>query len=231
MAKRKPTPSDRRARLAAAKAAQARQERRRRTLAVAVVLVVLVALAGGLTALALTDHHGTRSAASATSAPPARSTTPPWSTPPIVVVPALVRAAGLPLLQMEADDVHYHAHLDVIVDGKPVTVPANVGIGATSVSPLHTHDPTGILHVEAPKADRFTLGQFFTEWNVRLTATCIGNLCADNGHQMAFFADGKPHTGDPRQIALAAHEEIAVVYGPAGHLPTPPSSYTFPSGL
>jgi hypothetical protein len=205
MAKRKPTPSDRRARLAAAKAAQAHQERRRRTLAVAVVLVVLVALAGGLTAVALTDHHGTRSAASATSAPPARSTAPPWSTPPIVVVPALVRAAGLPLLQMEADDVHYHAHLDVIVDGKPVTVPVNVGIGATSLSPLHTHDPTGILHVEAPKADRFTLGQFFT--------------------------DGQPYTGDPRQLALTAHEEIAVVYGPAGHLPTPPSSYSFPSGV
>src|SRR5205085_2307354 len=36
------------------------------------------------------------------------------------------------------------------------------------ISPLHTHDPDGILHTESARAHPNRLGQFFTEWAVRL---------------------------------------------------------------
>ena len=39
------------------------------------------------------------------------------------------------------------------------------------ISPLHTHAVTGILHTESSTAKYNTLGQLFTEWNVKLTRT------------------------------------------------------------
>ena len=60
-----------------------------------------------------------------------------------------------------------------------MAVPAGPGInhgpggslpahGKPGIAVLHTYDPTGTLHVEAPAAERFTLGQVFTEWGVVL---------------------------------------------------------------
>jgi len=119
---------------------------------------------------------------------------------------------------------------------RPVTVPADIGIvfkngQAVAISPLHTHTPDGVLHVEAERNAKFTLGQLFTEWGVRLSSTCVGGLCADGSHEIAFAVDGVPYEGDPGEIALKPHEEIAIVYGAKGNLPKPPASYNFPKGL
>jgi len=53
-------------------------------------------------------------------------TSPPW--PVAADTAAAVRAAGLPMLEQEGMVEHIHAHLDVIVDGRPVPVPASIGI-------------------------------------------------------------------------------------------------------
>src|SRR5205823_14298698 len=47
-----------------------------------------------------------------------------------------------------------------------VTIPANMGISSAPkfISPLHTHDATGVVHVESPTIETFTLGQFFDVW-------------------------------------------------------------------
>ncbi|MHB8448913.1 MAG: hypothetical protein ACYDAQ_00335 [Mycobacteriales bacterium] len=228
-----PTPpipaTSRRARLSAARAAAAgRRERRRRQLSIAAVTIALLAVAGGVTAL-LAARPSDRPSPTATVA--AVSTLPPWHAPAPGQVPGLVAAAGLPLLAMEATDVHFHAHLDIVSNGRPVVVPADLGIGSDALSPVHTHDATGIVHIEAPGAARFTLGQLFTEWNVTLTRTCIGGLCADAGHQLLFFTNGVPYRADPTGLPLTAHEEIAIFYGPIGQPVSPPSSYPFPAGL
>lgn len=164
-----------------------------------------------------------------------RTTPPPWPAP-MHDNAKYVDAAGLPAFTSEKTLVHYHAHLDIIDDGKPVTVPADIGIvfkngQAVAISPLHTHTPDGVLHVEAERNAKFTLGQLFTEWGVRLSSTCVGGLCADRSHEIAFAVDGVPYEGDPGEIALKPHEEIAIVYGAKGNLPKPPASYNFPKGL
>jgi hypothetical protein len=81
-----------------------------------------------------------------------------------------IKAAGLPVLSMEGSAEHFHAHLDVFVDGKPVVVPAYIGFSfavtgqPNGISALHTHDESGIIHIEAPVAgDTYTLGQLLTE--------------------------------------------------------------------
>jgi len=146
-----------------------------------------------------------------------------------------VAAAGLPFAE-EMLSVHYHAHLDVNVNGKSVTVPPYIGYvtegtKALGLAPLHTHDDAGIVHIENSVPATFYLGQFFIEWGVRFTTSCLGPYCTGNGKELAVFVDGRRSTGDPTQLVLKKHQEIAVEYGDAGKLPTPPSSYSFPSGL
>lgn len=63
---------------------------------------------------------------------------------------------------------HQHAYLNVTLDGKPFTVPANVGITQSCVKPLHTHDTDGVIHSEFVKPTRFTLENFIKLWGLNL---------------------------------------------------------------
>ena len=91
----------------------------------------------------------------------------------------LTRKAALTPETHEFVNFHVHAHLDVFVNGKAVTVPAAIGIDIADpavkrfsrptarrgmagsarrarkpcISPLHTHATDGVLHTEA-KEDR-----------------------------------------------------------------------------
>jgi hypothetical protein len=128
----------------------------------------------------------------------------------------------------EVTVVHYHAHLDVIINGHPVTVPANIGISTDvrdRLSPLHTHDTTGIIHVESDKQDEvFRVGQLFTEWGVKLDKNCIDIYCNDDTNQLLGFVDGQM-VGDASSIPFKSHQEIVVWYGPRGSNPTVPATY------
>ena len=145
-----------------------------------------------------------------------------------------VAAAGLPYGE-ETTQVHYHAHLDINIDGDKVEVPAYLGFvvkngKALGLAPLHTHDPTGIIHIENSVPGKFVLGQVLVEWGVRFTDRCLGSYCTGGGKDLAVFVNGTRIGGDPTRLVLTAHQEIAIEYGEAGNLPTPPSSYDFPEG-
>src|SRR5881396_2786681 len=89
-------------------------------------------------------------------------------------------ALGLPALSAEGTTLHIHQHLDLYVNGTKQVVPAQIGILTSPhvvFSPLHTHDTTGIIHVESPTVRSFTLGEFFDVWGVRFTPTCLGGYC------------------------------------------------------
>lgn len=80
--------------------------------------------------------------------------------------------AGPPLLQQcipnENMPFHRHAYLNVTLDGKPFTVPADIGIAQGCVKPLHTHGADGTIHTEFVKPIRFTLGDFIRLWGLNL---------------------------------------------------------------
>lgn len=160
------------------------------------------------------------------------TTAPPWDTN-IDQLQQRLRAIGLPALTEEGQLVHTHQHLDLFVDGKPVAVPDDIGIGRSFISPLHTHvGGDGVLHVESPTAVSYSLGQFFAVWGVRLDARCIGGRCEGDGKRLRVWVDGKPVEGDPTRVVLADHQEIAIAYGTPDQMPDPvPSSYDFPEGL
>jgi hypothetical protein len=149
---------------------------------------------------------------------------------------ARLSAMGLPALGAQGTRLHIHQHLDVYVHGRRVTVPAGIGIGINGLqvffSPLHTHDDTGVVHVESPVVKTFTLGQFLAVWGVRFTPRCLGGYCVRGANRIRVYSDGKLATGDPRALPLEEHQEIVVTYGTNAELPKPiPSSYPFPAGL
>jgi hypothetical protein len=160
----------------------------------------------------------------------------PWP-PEYASLPDRLAPLKLSSLGMQGTALHIHQHLDIFVNGKPVTVPALVGIYANGDATqggffveLHTHDNSGIIHLEAPKTGAFTLGQFFGVWGVRLSSRCIGGYCAAPGKPLKFYVNGKRFTGNPNNIILREHQEFAIVYGkPPAKIP---SKYDWgPSGL
>jgi hypothetical protein len=157
---------------------------------------------------------------------------PPWG-PGHAGLRDRLRALGLPALDAEGTALHTHEHLDVFVHGSEVTVPAEIGIdpGGAFISPLHTHDDSGVIHVESPTTRSFALGQLFDVWGVLLTRDCVGGLCTSGDNRLRVFVDGQEATGDPRLLELFSHEEIVVTYGTDAELPDPiPKSYGFPIG-
>jgi hypothetical protein len=222
-----------RERIAAQRAAERRRERTRWIVTWSVTGLIVVVL-GGLGAKTLIDQNHKADQPAALPKPlhtGSDTAMPPWPAPADALAGA--RAAGLSIAPMEGSVSHFHAHLDVIVNGKPVPVPANIGISQTeqALSEMHTHDERGVIHLESPtNKKRFILGQFFDEWQVKLTATSIGGLKTDAGHTLTVYVDGKQQTGDPASIELVAHREITLVYGPAGAKVNVPKSYTFQSG-
>ena len=142
-----------------------------------------------------------------------------------------MNAIGLSLLSAEGTAQHIHAHLDVYIHGKATTVPADIGIVDFGISPVHTHDTTGVIHIESPDANaKYTLGQFFDLWGVKLTNNSIGKYATDGTNTMTVYDNGTP-VSNPTSLVLAKHHEIAVEYGTVAEQPKIPTSYKFPDGL
>jgi hypothetical protein len=106
-----------------------------------------------------------------------------------------------------------------------------IGIDRQGISPVHTHDSTGVIHVESPVKRTFTLGEFFTEWGVSSSADSIGGLRAGDGKTLRAFVNGNPVTGNPAALPLNAHDEIILIYGTAQPGESIPAHYDFAAGL
>jgi len=193
--------------------------------ALAVALVAAAVLGVVLTRGGGSSAKSPTAAASYNALPGIRKTKAPW--PPEYLYLA-DRLAPLDLTTLAGHNglvLHFHAHLDIFVNGKHITVPALVGInsGAGYLTELHTHDARGVIHIEAQKARSFTLGQFFAEWAVFLNAHSIGGYSG-----MTWYLDGKLQTGNPQNLVFKPHQEIAIVVGkPPAKIP---SSYKFLPG-
>lgn len=199
--------------LAIRKEAEAR-ERRRRWLtigAVAAVVAAIVAVAVvGLRTAARDQESATPATSLAAVSGVGSVSPPPWALPADPV--ERVAAAGLDTGPMGMAD-HYHVHVDIIVDGQQVPVPADLGIDPATgaMSAVHTHTTDGLVHVEADKEGAtFTLGQLFTEWDVRLSSGQLGSL---TGKPLQVYLNGDAQTTDPALVRLADEQQITVVYG------------------
>ena len=127
---------------------------------------------------------------------------------------------------VEGTVFHIHAHLDVIVDGKSVTVPAGIGIKQNEcLYWLHTHNTSGVIHIESPEQMTFTLGQFIQVWDNTpgITPTFEELIHGDNNFKV--IVNGFVYKDNFDSIPLKAHDEIVIV---SGSVPSSiPNSYDF----
>jgi hypothetical protein len=152
--------------------------------------------------------------------PGVRATSPPWPPQYRALRPRLARL-GIPT--SDSEKFHIHALLSIYNQGLLVPVPPNVGIDKPHrvESSLHTHDYTGIIHMEAAKPFRATLGGFFAEWGVRFGAGTLGALEDHGQNRVWVYVNGRL-ISDPARYVLHNGDDIAVGYGPQGSFPHRP---------
>jgi hypothetical protein len=131
---------------------------------------------------------------------------------------------------------HIHVHLALFYKGEQIAVPLGVGIikpftvtrgfveGGAGYYWLHTHDASGIVHVESPNDRVYTLGNFFDIWGEPLTPQ---NVAGMEGPVKA-YVNGTIVFASIRDIPLRPHDQITLQVG----APTvSPPTYLFPDGL
>jgi hypothetical protein len=148
---------------------------------------------------------------------------------------------------MFINSYHVHVFLGIINRGKQVALPYAIGMfdpgpaqsGFVDTAGcyyfLHTHDSSGIVHIEAPQNQPltdsiYTLSRLFKVWGLQLSPTGVGPL---HGEVHAFVGNVplkqtvvsayREFKGDPNDIKLKSHEviwlEIGKKYFPAAKLP------------
>jgi hypothetical protein len=132
-----------------------------------------------------------------------------------------VAATGAPISgiscdAMEGQRIHIHQHLVILDRGQAVAIPPNVGQvpAKRCLYWVHTHTPDGIIHIEAPKDEAFTLGDFFAIWGQPLSRTEAASAHASKKSPLRVWVNGKAYKGDPRKIVLAKHADIVIEAGP-----------------
>jgi hypothetical protein len=142
---------------------------------------------------------------------------------------------GLGPLDLEGQGLHADQTLEVFVHGKRVEIPTGIGIGTQFdnqpgaagpedfISTLHTHDSSGLVHVEALDTRIYTLGLFFDVWGVYFTNSCLGDLCNKGTDRLRVFSDGKL-VSDPVDLGFShtpRSQTVVVTYGTQAELPNP----------
>jgi len=126
----------------------------------------------------------------------------------------------------EQAGTHIHAHVTMYVSGVKTPIPANVGIASDNscLYWLHTHDDTGVIHIEAPEGVSATFGNFLDIWGQRFQQLGYpSQLSAATGWQV--YVNGKPFSGNFRTIPLQSHTLITLAYNSSGVQPD--TTYTW----
>jgi hypothetical protein len=147
---------------------------------------------------------------------------PPWH-PEYAHLGERLRQLGLPPVGNEK--FHIHAALHIYVNGLLTPVPALVGLNPAKglESSLHTHDTSGIIHMETLHPFKFTLGEFFAVWGVKLGPAQVGGLEGLGGDKLHFFLNGRPFT-NPAALVMRNGDNIAIGYGPESSFPHSPGA-------
>lgn len=98
---------------------------------------------------------------------------------------------------------HQHATLQIVVDGKLETVPADIGVTEACHFALHTHDETGTLHIEAQDVYPYTLADFFRVWQKPMERS---------GYTLTIFVDAQEYKGSAEKLVFKDKQQIILSY-------------------
>ncbi|MEO9262716.1 MAG: hypothetical protein ABI282_01360 [Candidatus Baltobacteraceae bacterium] len=113
---------------------------------------------------------------------------------------------------------HIHFFVGLWVNGVQMALPAGVGMNAPQppvngfvdlancVYPIHTHDSSGVVHVEDPDSKApitqsiYTLKNFFDEWGITVNAGQFGSFAGP----VRVFTSGQTYRGDVKGQTVPA---------------------------
>jgi hypothetical protein len=126
--------------------------------------------------------------------------------------------------------LHIHEHLTILINGHSRVVPALIGFTPMGFLPMHTHDTSGIIHVESPTQRTFTLGDFFAVWGQPFNSRQILGKTVNANHKITMTVNGRLSKSFDNWV-LHPHDDIVISYQlrskPAPRLPR----YVFPFGF
>jgi len=139
----------------------------------------------------------------------------------------MIRLPGVPSSTAASADnkpmvMHIHPELSIVVDGKPLTIPANIGMSASLYKnhtldvygmkmpnmpsmpvmyPTHTHDTSGKIHVESNEKRDYTIGDFLSVWGMDFSGKTVkmtvdGQPAPDPNYRAHVFKDREQITLD-----------------------------------
>lgn len=146
----------------------------------------------------------------------------------VAINTALEEIKNKPVVDNEPIVIHMHTTLRIIVHGKHVIIPKHIGIDPALYKthdldkygiknprtyPLHTHDTSGVIHIESTQIRTFTLGQFFDVWGKTFNENCILDRCNDGLNEVRMHVDGI-ESFEFREHLTKDGEVITIEYGP-----------------
>lgn len=124
------------------------------------------------------------------------------------------------------EPIHWHHHLEIMIKGEEVGIPANIGIGSKyvdspfydsmmSMTNMHTHDASGTLHWEvmmhAPTSQDMYLGNFFQVWGKTFNKNCIFEFCTGPEGSVKMFVNNKLNN-DFEKYVVRDGDEIVIEF-------------------
>lgn len=123
-------------------------------------------------------------------------------------------AASVSTMAAPTSNAHTHQKLAVWVDGRRVTVPADIGVDPLrppgDMASLHTHTDDGMIHNEGQAKP--TLAMLFAVWGVPFGEDRLGPYRAGDGKVVQMWVDGKPSKAWG-SLPLTDGQDIVVSYG------------------
>lgn len=109
--------------------------------------------------------------------------------------------------------IHWHPELAITIKGQKQEIPANLGLGAIH-QPIHTHDSTGVLHLEIQglvRRDDTKLGRFFKIWGKEFNSNCIFNSCNGVEGKMTMKVNGN-EDAEFENYEMKDKDKIEILY-------------------
>ncbi len=92
--------------------------------------------------------------------------------------------------------IHWHSEIKIKILGENQKIPSNIGLGAVH-SPLHTHDDSGVIHLEFKgivSEKDIKLKKFFEVWEKQFNSNCIFDKCNGEEGRVKMLVNGSENS-------------------------------------
>lgn len=119
--------------------------------------------------------------------------------------------------------LHWHPKVSILINGERQYIPKGIGItigrvidtevSGMRMSPMHTHEDDGTIHMEhmRPTERTLRLGYLFEVWDKRFDSNCIFEYCNDGIKSVKMFVNGEPNFEFDDYVPKDK-DEISIVY-------------------